>query len=81
MGFLALEEIFYTLSIRKVYGEVLDSNTPSIRMHQKLGFSQEGRFLCEHILKGDTYVDVIRFAQDAKRWKEFKNKFWYNWGQ
>lgn len=58
---LGLQYAFTNLQMRKVCGEAFAFNTASIRVHEKLGFIQEGRFR-EHIYKNGVYEDVIRFG-------------------
>lgn len=67
MGCLALDFAFGSLDMRKVCGEVLAYNTPSLNFHRKLGFSQEGYFR-QHILKEGTYHDVVFFSLWKNHW-------------
>lgn len=72
MGFLALEFIFEELGLRKLCGEVLASNTQSVRFHKKLGFHEEGRFL-KHVLKNGRYEDVVAMALFKDDWNKIKS--------
>lgn len=45
----------------KVYGEVLGFNHASVKLHQRLGFKQEG-VLKRHVFLNDTYHDVHCFG-------------------
>lgn len=67
MGCLALDYAFDSLEMRKVCGEVLACNLPSRNFHLKLGFSQEGYFQ-EHVLKENTYHDVVFFSLMKDHW-------------
>jgi UDP-4-amino-4,6-dideoxy-N-acetyl-beta-L-altrosamine N-acetyltransferase len=67
MGCLALDYAFELLNMRKICGEVLANNLPSRNFHRKLGFSEEGHFK-EHVLKGDTYHDVVLFSLLKNDW-------------
>jgi UDP-4-amino-4,6-dideoxy-N-acetyl-beta-L-altrosamine N-acetyltransferase len=58
---LALDYAFNTMEVHKVFGEVLDFNIPSIKLHQKLGFIQEG-LLRDHRFCGNKYVSVLNFG-------------------
>jgi UDP-4-amino-4,6-dideoxy-N-acetyl-beta-L-altrosamine N-acetyltransferase len=58
---MGVKYAFEQLDIRKICGEVLATNTSSIRVHEKIGFQQEGYFK-QHIRKNDSYVDVLAYA-------------------
>lgn len=73
MGYLGLEYAFEQMNVRKLCGQVLATNTASIKFHQKLGFSEEGRFL-RHILKNNEYVDVICYAVFKDNWQNIKKE-------
>ncbi len=64
---IALDFVFKELNIHKVAGQVLDFNIASIRLHQRLGFIQEGT-LREHILIGEKHHDLLCFAVLSKEW-------------
>jgi RimJ/RimL family protein N-acetyltransferase len=60
---------------KKLFGEVLAFNKPSIKLHQKLGFSQEG-VLREHYFLNDEYHDVYCFGMLKSEWlKEMSNEY------
>jgi UDP-4-amino-4,6-dideoxy-N-acetyl-beta-L-altrosamine N-acetyltransferase len=63
----ALEFAFHELGIYKVAGQVLDFNKSSIRVHQKLGFTQEGN-LRKHILINGEYHDLLCFGILSNEW-------------
>lgn len=58
---LGLDYAFNVLGLRKLSAKVLSTNNTSLKLHHKLGFMQEG-CLREHILKGETYRDIILLA-------------------
>ncbi len=61
MTTLALDIAFNQLNAHKVFAEILEYNIPSIRLHQKIGFSQEG-VLKDHYFDGENYHDVHCFG-------------------
>ena len=61
MTTLGLSTAFETLGAHKVFGEVLAFNPASIRLHQKLGFTQEG-CLKQHQYVNGQYYDVYCFG-------------------
>lgn len=67
MGFLALEYIFEQHNFHKVCAEAFAFNEGSIKYHNRLGFSEEGRFV-EHVLKNGHFEDIISFAIFRDRW-------------
>lgn len=71
MEFLALEYIFENINIRKLYCEVFLFNKKVVNLHQKFGFSIEGKFT-QHVLKNGEYKDVYVLAMYNDDWQ--KNK-------
>jgi UDP-4-amino-4,6-dideoxy-N-acetyl-beta-L-altrosamine N-acetyltransferase len=69
----ALELGFGGLSLRKINGEVLAINTPSINLHKKVGFTQEGVFRAQHF-DGTAPIDVIRLGMLASEWAEHRER-------
>jgi UDP-4-amino-4,6-dideoxy-N-acetyl-beta-L-altrosamine N-acetyltransferase len=67
IGSTALEFAFNTLALHKVCGQALAFNEASIRMHQKLGFRQEG-VLRKHHKIGLGYHDIICFGLLRDEW-------------
>lgn len=61
MAILAMDVAFKRLNVHKIFAEILEYNTPSIRLHQKIGFSQEG-LLRDHYFDGENYHDVHFFG-------------------
>lgn len=66
-GRAALDHAFGVLGVHKVCGQVLDSNTASLRLHRKLGFVEEG-VLREQQQIGDTYHDLTCFGLLRREW-------------
>lgn len=67
LGYFGLCCAFEHLGLRKISGEVLAGNVRSIRIHNKLGFSQEGRFRA-HVKKRSDYEDILLFAAFRDEW-------------
>jgi len=67
MEFFALDYAFQILKIRKLCGEVFSFNSGVIKLHEKFGFSVEGK-LVKHYLKKGQYEDVISIAKFASSW-------------
>jgi UDP-4-amino-4,6-dideoxy-N-acetyl-beta-L-altrosamine N-acetyltransferase len=65
----ALNFAFNELGIHKVAGQVLDFNRASIRIHQHLGFTQEGN-LREHSLINSTHHDLLCFGILSSEWSD-----------
>jgi len=63
----ALDFAFSELQIHKVGGQVLDFNHASIRIHQRLGFTQEGN-LREHSLINGTHHNLFCFGVLSSEW-------------
>lgn len=68
MGYLAVEYVFEALKIRKLCGEILESNAQSVKFHKKLGFVEEG-LLKRHVLKNGIYEDVLIMALFYEEWE------------
>lgn len=68
MANAALEYVFEHINFHKVIGEVIDTNAPSLRFHQKLGFVREGTYRAQH-WDGQTWRDVILFGLLRKEYK------------
>lgn len=71
---LGLDYCFEVLALNKVNSEVLSFNTPSIKLHEKFGFRQEGLFKSHH-LHNETLIDIYRFAIFVDDWKTTKPLF------
>jgi carbamoyl-phosphate synthase large subunit len=72
MGYLALEQGFDKLGIRKLEGEVLAGNERSLRFHQQLRFRQEG-FRQAHVFKDDRWCDVYEFSLLSDDWSAHRS--------
>ncbi len=73
MARLALNKIFIEMSGAKAYAEVLSFNIPSIKLHQKLGFYQEG-LLRQHHFLNKQYNDVHCFGLLKSEWQEMNSQ-------
>lgn len=71
MEFLAIEHVFCTLALHKLYCEVLGFNTAVIQMHEKFGFSVEG-CLREHHKVDGFYTDIVLLAQFSDEWAKIR---------
>ena len=67
IGLTALKFAFDTLELHKVCGQALAFNEASIRMHQKLGFRQEGVLRQQYKIDG-SYHDIICFGLLCDEW-------------
>lgn len=73
LGLLGLDFVFSTFDMIKVYGDVLSYNSPSLKFHEKLGFTNEGRFI-RHIEKKGEFFDVIRYALFKHEWDVYRKE-------
>ena len=60
---------FDRLGLHKVTAKAFGSNEASVRVLEKLGFSQEGVFRDEAFVDGE-FVDLLRFGLLAEEWRE-----------
>ena len=67
MEFFALDYAFSLLKIRKLCCEVFAFNGGVVKLHEKFGFVQEGRF-AEHYKKNEKYEDIVCLAKFASSW-------------
>lgn len=67
LGRAALDHAFGALGQRKVCGQALDYNEPSIRFHERLAFQREG-LLREHAYVDGKYHDVVLFGLLREEW-------------
>jgi len=72
LGKCALAFAFEQLSVQKVCGQVLASNEVSIRFHERLGFSFEGR-LREHVLIPPNHQDLLCFGLLKGEWLQISH--------
>lgn len=68
LGTAALAFAFGELAVHKVCGQALAGNAPSIRLHRKLGFREEG-ILREQKRIADTYHDLVCFGLLRAEWQ------------
>ncbi|WP_037293562.1 UDP-4-amino-4,6-dideoxy-N-acetyl-beta-L-altrosamine N-acetyltransferase [Roseobacter sp. CCS2] len=71
MTFLAMDEAFGPMALRKVNAEVIKGNAASIGLHESFGFEKEGLFLA-HVMIGETLEDVHRLALFADNWQAIR---------
>ena len=75
MEFFALDYAFMNLKIRKLCCEVFSFiNRGVIKLHEKFGFVQEGRFV-DHYLKNDKYEDIVCLAKFGTNWIDERETF------
>ncbi len=67
LGQAAMEHAFQKLGQHKVCGEAIASNERSIRLHESLGFIQEG-LLREHYFDGTRHHSVLCFGLLGHDW-------------
>ncbi|WP_236744073.1 UDP-4-amino-4,6-dideoxy-N-acetyl-beta-L-altrosamine N-acetyltransferase [Marinobacter similis] len=73
LGAAVLRFSFDSLRLHKLCGEVLSFNERSIRFHQRLGFTQEGRLREQHF-DGDRYHDIVCFGLLKSEWQAFSQR-------
>jgi len=71
--FKAIEFAFDERGLRKLRGEVLQSNDRSARLHEKLGFVAQTRN-SKRVKKDGRLVGVSRFALSRSRWRAVRPK-------
>lgn len=84
LGHAALDYGFSTLSLNKIYGQVLVENRKSLAFHAKFGFIEEGIYQSKHF-SANKYQDIHLLVLLAKEWECVKtnscvylrNKFKY----
>jgi RimJ/RimL family protein N-acetyltransferase len=68
-----LRYAFYERRLNKYYGSILDGNTPSARMLEKLGCKEEGRRK-EMVYTEGKYLDEILYGLTRKEFDEAERK-------
>ena len=63
-----LRHVFETLDLEKLCCEVLEGNEAVVRLHERHGFTVEGR-LRRHIYKGDRPYDVYALGILREEWR------------
>lgn len=71
MTFLAMDEAFGPLGLRKLNAEAIGRNAASLGLHERFGFQREGLFR-DHVMIGDTLGDVHRLALFSDDWKTLR---------
>ena len=59
---------FDGLGLVKLWGDILSTNIPMLRIHDAFGFRREGLFRA-HVLKGGERFDVVRIGMLAEEWQ------------
>lgn len=67
LGASALDVAFRELQLHKVCGQALDFNEASIRMHTRLGFTQEGVLRDQHRI-GGKHHDLFCYGLLRREW-------------
>jgi RimJ/RimL family protein N-acetyltransferase len=65
---LIIDYGFEQLNLHRINSSALSFNERSIRMHKRVGFSEEGRQR-EHIFKNGEYCDHVIFGMLREEWK------------
>lgn len=69
LGILSLDYAFETIALREVVGEVLEHNSKSRELFDRLGFTLTGR-LAQPVFKNGAHVDVCVYALTAEDWRK-----------
>ncbi|NTU50585.1 MAG: GNAT family N-acetyltransferase [Desulfobulbaceae bacterium] len=70
---LAMEWVFYSWSLNKLYVEILSDNSLAVNTAIRLGFEKEAHFTQHRRIAGD-HFDVVVLALSRKRWvSEFRS--------
>ena len=67
MEISAIDRMFYTHKVRKIWGKVLSSNR-ILYLHKRVGFSEEG-VLKKHIYRDRDFEDVILVSLFSHEWE------------
>lgn len=68
LGLEALRYGFLDIGLHKICGRVIEHNVRSLRLHERLGFAQEGMLRDEHY-DGKQYHNVACFGLLASEWR------------
>lgn len=71
LGETVLEYAFHELRLHKLCGEVIEYNERSLRFHEKLGFTEEGR-LRQQFFDGEQYHDIVCFGMIVSEWRNIR---------
>ena len=69
----ALDLAFGELALHKLNGEALASNSASVNLHKKVGFTQEGVFRAQHF-DGQDRLDIVRLGMLAEEWPPHRER-------
>lgn len=69
LGRIALDYAFNELDLHKICGRVLAVNQPSVGLHKRLGFRQEGELREHHRMDG-IWRSVLCFGLLRQEWKK-----------
>lgn len=69
--FKVVDHAFHALGLRKLWSEVLASNTSALAAHLSTGFQREALFRA-HVVKQGRPVDVIGLGLLAEDWREHR---------
>lgn len=72
MEYLAIEHAFNVMQLRKLFCEVLEFNSPVIKLHEKFGFKVEGIFR-EHYKMNNKFFDIYRLGIFESEWEKRRN--------
>jgi UDP-4-amino-4,6-dideoxy-N-acetyl-beta-L-altrosamine N-acetyltransferase len=69
MSLDALDKAFNELALEKLSADVLATNSRSLDMHKKVGFTEKGYFR-EHFFDGEKRVNVMRLGMLSSEWPQ-----------
>jgi UDP-4-amino-4,6-dideoxy-N-acetyl-beta-L-altrosamine N-acetyltransferase len=73
LGIVSLNHAFDTLGLHKVCGQAIANNRPSIALHKRLGFVEEGILREQAQFRGN-YRSLICFGLLNKEWRESRHR-------
>jgi len=73
IGLEALDTAFGTLQLHKLSGKVLATNSASINLFRRLGFSEDGQHRDQHF-KNSVRVNVLRFRMIRDEWQSARRR-------
>ena len=72
MGFLALEWLFLEAKVFALKSEVISANQRSLRMHRRLGFSENG--VQRRVRRNGMWLDLIELSLNAEDWSRIRDE-------
>jgi len=72
--FMILDYVFRTLKMHKLFCEVFEENSAVVGLHEKFGFTIEGKFR-DHIKKTGIFKNVIYLGILADEWEQKRVRF------